>query len=161
MSSSGGPAFMSSRSPVSAAKRLALVAALGGSMASAQLVEPRTATERAWVESVSKSVSSCFTALGPKRAFPNVAAAPPQGELLAAVLMPVGGPRVSDGYNYMLMLHGRSNSAFVVQLGGFAAERKVYGPLPLNTQCTEASVQGASSAKGGHPHSQRPAPGAR
>ena len=116
------------------------------SVASAQLVAPRTANERVWVESVSRSMSSCFTSLGPKKAFPSVASAPPPGELLAAVLMDASGPRVSDGYNYMLLLHGRSNSAFVIQLGGFAAERKVYGPLPLHTQCIDAPAQGASGA---------------
>ena len=114
--------------------------------ARAQLIEPRTANERALVESVSKSLSSCFTTLGPKQAFPVVSAAPPQDELLAAVLLRASGPRVSDGYNYMLLLHGRSNAAFVVQQGGFASLRKVYGPLALNTECSEHAAPGASHA---------------
>lgn len=134
-------------------KRVAVtVATLGCSVALAQLVEPRTPNERAWVEAVAKSMSSCFTALGPKRAFPTVSSAPPQGELVAAVLMRASGPRVSDGYNYVLMLHGPSNSAFVVQLGGFAAAREVYGPLPLNTQCTESPSQAASGASSSATH---------
>ena len=127
-------------------------AALTCTVASAQLVEPRTANERALVEGVSKSFSSCFTALGPKRAFPVASATPPQNELLAAVLLPASGPRVSDGYNYMLLVHGPSNAAFVVQLGGFASLRKVYGPLPLNTLCTEhtAPVRSQASAASKH-----------
>src|ERR1019366_1674548 len=84
-------------------------AALVCTVASAQLVEPRTANERALVEAVSKGLSSCFTTLGPKRAFPVAAATPPQSELLAAVLLHASGPHVSDGYNYMLLLHGPSN----------------------------------------------------
>ncbi|MDQ6685871.1 MAG: hypothetical protein M3Z16_12190 [Pseudomonadota bacterium] len=105
-------------------------------LASAQLVAPRTAAERSLVESVASRMSSCFTMLGPKRDFPVTATAPPQSELLAAVLLHASGPRVSDGYNYVLMLHGRSNAAFVAQLGGFAATRRIYGPLPLDTQCS-------------------------
>ena len=120
--------------------------------ASGQLVEPRTANERALVESVSKGLSSCFTTLGPKRAFPVASATPPQGELLAAVLLHASGSYVSDGYNYMLLLHGPSNSAFVVQLGGFASVRKVYGPLPLNTVCTEHAAQGPSQASAASRH---------
>ena len=135
---------------VHAAIRLALVvASLGCSGSFAQLVEPRTPNERALVLAVSKSMSSCFTAVGPKRVFPSVSSPPPQGELLAAVLMAAGGPRVSDGYIYMLLLHGPSNSAFVVQLGGFAAPRKVYGPLPLNTECTESPSKPASGESSG------------
>jgi hypothetical protein len=115
---------------------LALVASIGVSFAAmAQLVEPRTANERVLVESVSKSISSCFTTLGAKRRFPVVAAPPPTSELLAAVLLHASGPTVNDGYNYMLLLHAPSNAAFVVQLGGFAAEQTVYGPLPLDTRC--------------------------
>ena len=127
-------------------------AALVCTVASAQLVEPRTANQRALVEDVSKGLSSCFTTLGPKRAFPVASATPPQSELLAAVLLPASGPRVSDGYNYMLLLHGPSNAAFVVQLGGFASLRKVYGPLPLNTRCTEPATQSPSQASAPKKH---------
>lgn len=116
------------------------------SAASAQLVAPRTENERALVDAVSKGMSSCFTTVGPKHEFPVATATPPQNELLAAVLLRASGPYVSDGYTYMLLLHGPSNAAFVVQLGGFASERKVYGPLPLNTACTEPAARGASQA---------------
>lgn len=136
------------------ATRAALLAAalVGGSVACAQLLEPRTANQRALVQDVAKRMASCFTALGPKRAFPTVSSAPPQGELLAAVLMGASGPRVSDGYNYMLLVHGPSNSAFVVQLGGFAAARTVFGPLPLSTQCIESASQRASEASSSARH---------
>lgn len=125
---------------------------LGCTAASAQLIEPRTANERALVDDVSGRLSACFTTLGPKRAFPVARATPPQGDLLAVVLLHASGPTVSDGYNYVLMLHGPSNAAFVVQLGGFAPDRKVYGPLPLDTTCTEpaATVASPASAASGH-----------
>ncbi len=133
--------------------RLSLAAAaLVCTVASAQLVEPRTANERALVEGVSKALSSCFTPLGPKRAFPVASTTPPQSELLAAVLLHASGPNVRDGYNYMLLLHGPSNAAFVVQLGGFASLRKVYGPLPLDTVCTEAAAQTPSQASAASEH---------
>ena len=137
----------------STARRAALaLAAVAGSAAVAQLVPPRTPNERALVRAVSRSMSSCFTALGPKRAFPVAPSTPPQSELLAAVLMGASGPRVSDGYNYMLLLPGPSNSAYVVQLGGFAGSHTVYGPLPLQTQCTESASPGASGASAAAKH---------
>jgi hypothetical protein len=115
---------------------LAIIISIGVSFAAlGQLVEPRTANERALVETVSKSISSCFTALGAKRGFRIVAAPPPTSELLAAVLLHASGPAVNDGYNYVLLLHAASNAAYVVQLGGFAAEQTVYGPLPFDTRC--------------------------
>src|SRR5436309_9752538 len=128
------------------ANRLVLVAAAACfcSAAGAQLIEPRTANERALVEAVSKGMSSCFATLGPRREFRVAAAPPPQHELLAAVLLKASGPTVGDGYSYMLLLHGPSNAAYVVQLGGFASARTVYGPLPLDTQCSVA-VPGAAS----------------
>jgi hypothetical protein len=100
-----------------------------------QLLEPTTPDERALVEHVSKGMSTCFTSMGAKQKFPTVAAAPPNSEMLAVVLLPASGPRVTDGYNYVLLLHGPSTAAFVVQLGGFAAGQTVYGPLPFNTHC--------------------------
>ena len=127
-------------------------AALVCTVASGQLVEPRTANERALVDDVSKGLSSCFTTLGPRRAFPVASAPPPQSELLAAVLLRASGPYVSDGYAYTLLLHGPSNAAFVVQRGGFASVQKVYGPLPLNTVCTEHAAQSASQASAASKH---------
>ena len=130
------------------ATRDVLVAAVLGvsSVVSAQLIEPQTAKERALVEAVSQRMSSCFTTLGPKRSFPVVSHLPPQEELFAAVLFRASGPWVSDGYNYILLLHRPSNAAFVVQLGGFATLRKVYGPLPLDTQCEGPAPYGPSQA---------------
>jgi hypothetical protein len=124
---------------------LLVATSLSCAAAHGQLVEPRTPNERALLQAVLKGMSSCFTALGPKRAFPTVASTPPQNELMANVLMGTSGPLVSDGYNYMLLLHGPSNAAFVVQLGGFAGSRTVYGPLPFTTQCTALPLNPASS----------------
>jgi hypothetical protein len=100
-----------------------------------QLLQPKTPDERALVEQVSKGMSTCFTPMGAKQKFPTVAAAPPSSELLAGVLLHASGPRVTDGYNYVLLLHGPSATAFVVQLGGFAASQTIYGPLPFDTHC--------------------------
>jgi hypothetical protein len=117
-------------------------AALSCTAASAQLIEPRTANQRTLVDIVSTRLTSCFTTLGPKRAFPVASAAPPQRELWAAVLLAASGARVAAGYSYLLLLHGPSNAAFVVQGGGFAAQRKVFGPLPLETDCREPVAAG-------------------
>jgi hypothetical protein len=117
-------------------------AAFACSVASAQLIEPRTVNQRALVDSVSARLSSCFTTLGPRRSFTIAAVAPPQGELWAAVLLAASGPRVADGYNYMLLMHGRSNAAFVVQIGGFATQPMVYWPLLLETNCRTPAEAG-------------------
>jgi hypothetical protein len=123
--------------------------------ASAQpaLIMPRDAAQRAWVEGVTKRMSSCFTALGPRMKFPEVASMPPSAEMIAGVLMPVTGMHVNDGYNYMLMLHGPSNAGYVVQLGGFAGRQTLFGPLRLDTECHVPAVPAAPAAKSADPAS--------
>ena len=113
---------------------LALLACIATG-ASAQLIEPRTENEKVLVESVKKRLSPCFTLLGVDRSIPVAATRPPHRELLAAVLRRASGPMVSDGYSYMLLIHGPSNSAFVEQFGGFAGSRAVFGPIPLASAC--------------------------
>jgi hypothetical protein len=70
--------------------------------------------------------------------------------MIAGVLLPISGARVNDGYNYMLMFHGPSNSGYVVQLGGFAGSQTLFGPLRLDTEC---AVPAAPAAKSTHPAS--------
>lgn len=103
--------------------------------ASAQLIEPRTENEKVLVESVKKRLSPCFTLLGAHRSISIATASPPRRELLAAVLLRASGPMVSDGYSYILLIHGPSNSAFVEQFGGFAGSRTVFGPIALAATC--------------------------
>jgi hypothetical protein len=136
---------------MSAVHRCHLPAAIGlliASSASAQpaLIMPRDATQRAWVEAVTKRMSSCFTALGPRTKFPEVATLPPSAEMIAGVLMPVTGMLVNDGYNYMLMLHGPSNAGYVVQLGGFAGRQTLFGPLRLDIECNVPALPAAKSS---------------
>ncbi|HWH81296.1 MAG TPA: hypothetical protein VNU71_03575 [Burkholderiaceae bacterium] len=98
-------------------------------------IEPRTENEKVFIESVKKRLSPCFTMLGVDPSIPVAANRPLEKELLAAVLLPAGGPLVNDGYNYMLLIHGPSNSAFVVQFGGFGGSQAIFGPIPLATTC--------------------------
>ncbi len=116
--------------------------------ASAQpaLFVPRDPAQRAWVEGVTKRMSTCFTALGPRVKFPEVATLPPQSEMIAGVLLPFTGMLVNDGYNYMLMLHGPSNSGYVVQVGGFAGSQILFGPLRLDTECPVPAPPAAKSS---------------
>ena len=130
---------------VRAASAAALLAA-GAVSAQPALMMPRDATQRAWVQSVTKRLSTCFSALGPRRKFPEVAALPPQSEMVAGVLLPVSGVLVNDGYNYMLMLHGPSNAGYVIQVGGFAGSQTLFGPLPLDTECVVPTPPTAKSA---------------
>lgn len=114
------------------------------------LIMPRDEAQRIWVQSATKRIGTCFTPLGPRSNFPEVAALPPQSEMIAGVLLPISGVPVNDGYNYMLMIHGPSNSGYVVQLGGFAGSQTLFGPLGLDTVC---AVPAAPPAKAPHPAS--------
>ena len=133
-----------------AAVGLVLVGAAGAQPA---LIMPRDATQRAWVEAVTKRMSTCFTALGPRIKFPEVTTLPPSSEMIAGVLLPVTGTLVNDGYNYILMLHGPSNSGYVVQVGGFAGRQTQFGPLRLDTECSVPASPAAPAAKSPGPAS--------
>ena len=111
------------------------------------LIAPRDEAQRIWVQSATKRIGTCFTSLGPRIKFPEVAALPPQSEMIAGVLMPISGVPVNDGYNYMLMIHGPSNSGYVVQLGGFAGSQTLFGPLRLDTGCTVPEAPAAKSPR--------------
>ena len=104
-------------------------------VSSAQIIEPLTDVDQVFVESVKKRLSPCFTMLGAHRSIPVAAKRPPDKELLAEVLLAASGPLVHDGYNYMLLIHGPSNAAYVVQLGGFAGSQTVFGPIGLTATC--------------------------
>jgi hypothetical protein len=114
---------------------LFVASALFAISARSQIIEPTTENERVLVEAVKKRLSPCFTLLGVNGSLPVAAKPPPTTELLASVLLRASGPLVSDGYSYMLLIHGPSNSAFVEQFGGFAGSRTVFGPVPLETTC--------------------------
>ena len=114
------------------------------------LIAPRDEAQRIWVQAATKRIGTCFTPLGPRSKFPEVAALPPQSEMIAGVLLPISGVPVNDGYNYMLMIHGPSNSGYVVQLGGFAGSQTLFGPLRLDTGC---AVPEAPAPKSAHPAS--------
>jgi hypothetical protein len=92
---------------------------------------------KVWVESLAKRFAPCFTALGAQGYFPVAAREPGEQGMVAEVSLP-GSPAVSDGYQYVLRFHGPSNAVFVVQSGGIAGARLVYGPLPIDTQCPSA-----------------------
>jgi len=113
----------------------ASVALLATGVKAQNAIEPRTANEKAFVESVQKRLAPCFTMLGVDSTMPVAAKLPPDKELLAAVQLRASGPLVHDGYNYMLFIHSPSNSAYVLQLGGFAGSRAIFGPIPLATTC--------------------------
>jgi hypothetical protein len=127
--------------------RLAALLATTTLLAHAQpaLIVPRDEAQRTWVQSATKRIGTCFTALGPRIKLPEVAALPPQSEMIAGVLLPISGMPVNDGYNYMLMIHGPSNSGYVVQLGGFAGSQTLFGPLRLDTECAVPAAPAAKS----------------
>ena len=112
------------------------------------LIAPRDEAQRTWVLAATKRIGTCFTALGPRIKFPEASTLPPQSEMIAGVLLPISGMPVNDGYNYMLMIHGPSNSGYVVQLGGFAGSLALFGPLRLDTECAvpAAATRPASPA---------------
>lgn len=114
------------------------------------LIAPRDEAQRTWVQAATRRIGTCFTALGPRIKFTEATTLPPQSEMIAGVLLPISGAPVNDGYNYMLMVHGPSNSGYVVQLGGFAGSQTLFGPLRLDTEC---AVPAAPPARSAHPAS--------
>lgn len=113
----------------------ASIAFLAVNVKAQMVIEPLNANEKVFVESVQKRLSTCFTMLGVDRTIPVAEKLPPDKEILVAVQFRASGPLVNDGYNYMLFIHSPSNSAFVLQLGGFAGSRVSFGPIPLTTTC--------------------------
>jgi hypothetical protein len=89
---------------------------------------------KGWVESLAKRFAPCFTALGAQGQFPLADREPGEQGMVAQVSLP-SSSAVSDGYQHVLRVHGPSNAVFVVQSGGIAGSRLVYGPLPIDTQC--------------------------
>ena len=74
-----------------------------------------------------------------------VAKALPQGrEHAQGTLLSDTGP-VADGYQQFLHVDEQSNAVYIVEQGGFAGTRKVFGPLPL-PYCKPRPVSAMGSA---------------
>lgn len=97
-----------------------------------------------WAESLARRYASCFTAMGPVegQAFPTAAREPDPQRVVARADLPVDS-MVSDGYRHWLLVDGPGNAVYVVQVGGFAGTRTVYGPLPVDLSCKPRAGNGA------------------
>jgi hypothetical protein len=89
-----------------------------------------------WAESLARRFATCFTAFGARPGFPVATREPDPREVIAQAVLPASA-LVSDGYRHELRVHGPSNAVFIVQTGGLAGTRTVFGPLPVATACTE------------------------
>jgi len=96
-----------------------------------------------WAESLARRYASCFTAMGPVegRVFPTAAREPDPQRVVARADLPVNS-MVSDGYRHRLLVDGPGNAVYVVQVGGFAGARTVYGPLPVDLSCAPRDGHG-------------------
>lgn len=67
-----------------------------------------------------------------------VATSFPSGEELGdwIPLWPADGANhLADGYRHWLRLHKSTNMVYIVQVGGFAGTRTIYGPIPADKDC--------------------------
>lgn len=76
---------------------------------------------------------------GIRQAWPVADALPAKHEHALGVLLSDTG-HVADGYQQFLHVDADAREVYVVQQGGFAGMRKVYGPLPL-PRCDAAPTQ--------------------
>jgi hypothetical protein len=89
-----------------------------------------------WLRDIAQRFAQCVGQFGVSDDFPVAQQLPPASEMLGTIVLakPV---MVSDGYHQSLMVHGPSNSAFIVQSGGFAGYQTIYGPISLGFQCQQ------------------------
>jgi hypothetical protein len=87
-----------------------------------------------WLRDVAQRFAPCIGQFGVPDGFPVAQQLPPDDEMLATIELakPV---LVSDGYRQRVMIYGLSNSAYIVQSGGFSGQQTIYGPIALDFQC--------------------------
>jgi hypothetical protein len=93
-----------------------------------------------WAESLARRFATCFTPFGARPGFPVAAREPAPREVIAQAVLPASA-LVSDGYRHELRVHGPSNAVFIVQSGGLAGTRTVFGPLAVDTVCAESGSE--------------------
>jgi len=103
--------------------------------ANAQLKEPKGASDQALVAATAKRLLPCFTTTGVTQAFPETRDLPPEKNLVSVTLLGASGKSVSDGYTYWIAIESSRSYAYVRQVGGFAGSNKLYGPIPISTEC--------------------------
>jgi hypothetical protein len=81
-----------------------------------------------------KSFRECFTYRGAPQQAPEVAQLPPAQELSKEWGINDAGA-VADAFIHSLVVHTKSNSAYVVQSGGLSGTQRIFGPLPLKAPC--------------------------
>jgi hypothetical protein len=77
----------------------------------------------------------CVDALGPRQPLPALAHPEAFRPEIGAALVHIGDAQVSDGYFHWLVVKPDERSVYIIQVGGFAPRRTVYGPLPLDFVC--------------------------
>ena len=128
---------MPTKNPLVQPRWLLLGAVLAmGALRAQPATAPAAAGEpaKAWAEALAKRFATCFSAVGTAQTFPVAQDLPDDGDIVAEADIPAV-QTVSDGYRHRLRVHGPSNSVYVVQTGGIAGRRTVFGPLPVDTDC--------------------------
>jgi hypothetical protein len=112
------------------------LAAAAGAGGAAPAPSPADLSPRArFVECAAATLRPHVGPEGIKRAWPEVAALP--ASLDGGGRAVVGGTLISDeglvadGFRHTLHVDHAAGAAYIVEDGGFAGQRRVYGPLPL------------------------------
>jgi hypothetical protein len=91
-------------------------------------------------ESLAEKFRVCAGALGPSRALPILPRAEEQDFTGEVVSLAEPG-LVSDGYYQLLVIDRTRTRAIIVQQGGIAGTRTVFGPFALSSGCAIAGNQ--------------------
>lgn len=103
---------------------LLLLILLGGGTA------PAVHNSAALIACTAQRLKPFVDPLGIKQSWPVAEELSPQFHNSFGTLISDQGP-VADGYMHTLHVDVGERKAYVVELGGFAGRRKVYGPLPV------------------------------
>lgn len=115
-----------------------LIVALLPIGAQAQLVAPRTESERTLIEETKRRLSPCITVEGVDPSLPVANSLSPDKEFLIAILPGADGHVLFDGISHALLIESSSKLAYVIR-EGFGIPRIVFGPLSLAFACQQSA----------------------
>ena len=122
------------------------IAMLIGVIDAANAQRPATSPDSpldAWMQSLEQKFAPCVGPLGSRVGMPTTSMTLNDADVIARIELARPGV-VSDGYRSTLLVHGPTHAGYIVQIGGFAGTKTVYGPLSLATGCAGLPSRGSS-----------------
>jgi hypothetical protein len=119
-----------------------LIGVVGTSNAQRPAINPDSPLD-AWMQSLEQRFAPCVGPLGSRVDMPTTSMPLNDADVIARIELARPGV-VSDGYRSTLLVHGPTRPGYIVQIGGFAGTKTVYGPLSLATGCAGLHSRGSS-----------------